>query len=147
MTQLLELTTDLVLDATIHKDDPKLEEVRTSYAQVQVAIAEFEEKVWERWLQRVVGTSGPHSFEGQSEDVQLLVFATGGRIMMTLHRAGDQLQHVTLLGAQKGTQSIGLQGIKMTADQAISILRDACRLSEHLWNAFRTSTGVSFAGL
>jgi hypothetical protein len=146
MTQPLELTTDLVLTAHV-RDDPAFAEVRSQYEQIKQAMVEFQAKVWDAWLQRGIGTSGPHSFESQSEDVHLLAFATAGRIMITLHRTADSSRHVTMMGAQKGDQAIGLQGILMTADQAVAVLKSACGLSQDLWNGFRASRSVTIAGL
>lgn len=139
----LELTTKLVLDANIRRDDPSFDAVRTAYEHVKEAIVAFQVIVWEGWLQETVGPNGAASFSATAGDLTLLVFATAGRVMMTLHRVGWPHRHITMLGAEKEVRQIGLQGINLTEDQAIQALRDACVRTGDLRKSFAPDAGVT----
>lgn len=130
----VELTTDLLREVGFCHFNKA--EVVEAIARVKRSLVSLHLNLWSLWLQKAIGTSGPHSFSATAEDVVLLAFASAGRIVVTLHRADDPGRFVSVVGAQTGNDPIGLYGIHMTDEAAVALIRSANQLSVILKKSF-----------
>lgn len=97
------------------------------YGAIEVMVKEFEQRVWFVGLQKFVIASRTHgSFAGHNS-IKVLVYATAGRVLITISR--QDRESITVIAAEKEQEArMGVQSIDATEAQAINLLIEASDL-------------------
>lgn len=119
------ISSKLMIDAVVAPKTaaPILLKVRASYDTLRAVLkAEYEPIVWFGGLQEKVRASNAHSHSAKNDAVELLVFASAGRVMQTMNLPSGR--SFTIMSDETSEESrSGVHGIDATEDEALAAMR------------------------
>lgn len=102
--------------------DP-LKPIFEEFAEINAAVAVFCDWAWKGGLKRYYNASNLRGHSGIINGVQVLMWGSAGRVLITLGREGSRTPSLTLIGTDGVGDSLGIQGITATKEEALSLLQ------------------------